>query len=133
MLGPIQNLQLALGQRDEKLRLLNDIRLSDRMIFESIRTFIDRRLDLLLSSDVTRTVPADYDTMILVQPGWRDALEKWRFNGALLFFDSSLATVLQEREGWKIVSKIEPHEPIGEVAGRPFDKTIVLLAPPDRS
>lgn len=85
------------------LRLFNDQRAAEALVFAGLPVFMDPRVPVFTmrrsGAEGRPTVADDYTTIIKLLPGWKEAFARWRFNGALVRRESSLAAILID-EGW---------------------------------
>jgi hypothetical protein len=116
---PLRELLADRKRRGLNLRLFNDYGVGGELAWRGFKAFADDRPWAAID---------DYWKLVRIAEGWEDVLRRWDFGAALIRQDSSLETILKEREGWREVFR-GPSIPRVEL-GRPVEYGLVLLEKP---
>lgn len=132
LLQTVDRLVFESQENKQRLRLFNDLSLAGILISHDIKVFIDHHqafyAQTLPNISVTKSVFDDYHELIELRPNWKKVLDHWKFNVAVLRFDSSLISILTEREHWKLVWRSEDF--IREINGKPVALGVAVLVGP---
>ncbi len=108
--GVIGEISREYEQRGATLRLVNDLPIAGELIGVSVPVYIDKRPTLyrkaLEAQTLTGNILSDYTELFQLKSRWREVLEFWKFNVAVVSDNNFLPGLLVEREGWQVVKHL---------------------------